>query len=121
MAWLFWYNSSESRRLESQFRKNTDLLSKFAMYVFDARFTAMVNDYTNLEMNLGLEVSMIMASIAQEKNWRLVMDNFDDVSVNLEECIPTGSDGRGIFISRDRRSVDALKPHGEIRLKSTTT
>ncbi len=111
---IFWFTASAADKLESQYRER-------AKFLRDLGKKDDIVEQLILEWGTsGREVEFVKAWMLAQKEWILVMDNFDTISVEIQSFVPTSRDGKVIFTSRDRRAIETVKGHGFELTKPST-
>lgn len=111
---IFWFTTSGPDKLESQYKEQAQYLCRFA----DSRYAnGIMKDLVKVYGHPGSEIDLVRGWIASHDDWLLVMDNFDNISMDVDKFIPASPRGKVIFTSRDRRSIGHVARHG-FELKS---
>lgn len=111
---IFWFTASGLDKLESQYKEQAQLLCRSA----DSRYAnRIMKDLVKVHGHPGSELDLVKEWITSHDNWLLVMDNFDNISMDVDKFIPASLRGKVLFTSRDRRSIRHVARYG-FELKS---
>ncbi|OKL63784.1 hypothetical protein UA08_00961 [Talaromyces atroroseus] len=66
---------------------------------------ATIQDIVRMHSQPGNEVGLIKAWIESYVSWVVVMDNFDDISFDVNHFIPSSGPGQVMFTSRNKRLI----------------
>lgn len=112
---IFWIKADSKRSLEEGYARIAKALSgsKDSDYI----------EGTNVDLSGSLELEKVHANVQtvhawmqadEEREWMLVLDNYDDIRINVRPFLPPRASysGKVVITTRDRRVVGSIADHG---------
>lgn len=97
---IFWFTASSLNKLESQYKVLGQLLDSYSQ---SSSAMVTIKNIVRMYSQPGNEVGLVKAWIASHPSWVLVMDNFDNISFDVDQFIPSTGSGQVLFTSRNKR------------------